>query len=152
GEPDHQRVGERPGLATEVTQVGQADPRLFEDLAMDRLLQRLARFDEAGERGVHAGGETPAAGEEHLFFPLHEDDDRPREAGEAEETAGGAAFRPLAARVFGRRAAATAELVAAVPLDDLGGPSGEGEQVVGDPTVERAQIAEGRSRWWFDVG
>ena len=48
-ERDHQRTRERPWLAAEVMQVGEADVDLFADFAVDCLLERLAGLDKAGQ-------------------------------------------------------------------------------------------------------
>src|SRR5690349_6796411 len=49
GEPDHQLARERPRLAREVAHVLDRDPDLLAHLAANRLLERLARLDEARE-------------------------------------------------------------------------------------------------------
>src|SRR5690242_13499294 len=46
GEPDHQRAGEGPGLASEVPEVLDFDAGLLADLAGDGLLERLSHLDE----------------------------------------------------------------------------------------------------------
>ena len=50
-EADHQRRRERPGLAGDVAHVGHPDADLLAHLAGHRPLERLARLDEAGQRG-----------------------------------------------------------------------------------------------------
>jgi len=47
----------RPRLAGEVTHIRDFDANFFAYLAHQRLLQRLARLDESGQRAVHAGRE-----------------------------------------------------------------------------------------------
>ena len=94
-EADHQRMGEGPGLAAEVADVGDRDPDLLADLADHRLLQRLAGLHEAGEGAVDAGREMGRAGEEDLVSALDAHDHRRRDAGEVLEAAGGAGAREL---------------------------------------------------------
>src|SRR4051812_25817320 len=59
-EADHERVGEGPRLAAEVPNVRDLDADLFAHLAGDRLLERLADFDEARERAVKDAREARA--------------------------------------------------------------------------------------------
>src|SRR5262245_35418332 len=47
---DHQRIGERPGLAGVVSDAADADACLLESLAPHGPFDRLAGLDEAGER------------------------------------------------------------------------------------------------------
>src|SRR3954449_10443626 len=53
-EAQHQRGGERPRLAAAVDDLADDDAGLLPHLADDRVLERLARLDEAGEGGVAA--------------------------------------------------------------------------------------------------
>jgi len=46
---DHQRVGERPRLARDISDLAHVDPRFFLELARDRGLNALAELDEARE-------------------------------------------------------------------------------------------------------
>ena len=55
---------ERPRLAAEVAEVGDADARLLPDLAVDAVLERLTGFDEAGQDAVERLGEPARAGEQ----------------------------------------------------------------------------------------
>ena len=55
---DHQRGGERPGLARMIGDAADRDAGLLLHLAPHRLLDRLARLQEAGERRIHAGREA----------------------------------------------------------------------------------------------
>ena len=104
-EADHQRVRERPGLAAEVADVPHLDPHLLAHLAGDRLLQRLARLDETGERAVDAGGEVGGAGEQELLPALDAHDHGRRDAGELLQAAAraDAARAPPAAAPSRRR-------------------------------------------------
>src|SRR5690349_15700684 len=51
-EAEHQRHGERPRLRGAVEDVADLHARLLQHLALHRLLERLARLDEAGQRRV----------------------------------------------------------------------------------------------------
>ena len=53
-EADHQRGRKRPGLGGVVAHLADADSRLLVHLAGHRLLQAFARFDEPGQRRIHA--------------------------------------------------------------------------------------------------
>ena len=53
---------ERPRLRGDVARVGDLDAGLLAHLARDRLLERLARLDEARERRVAARPATSAGG------------------------------------------------------------------------------------------
>src|SRR5262245_2006098 len=60
-EGDHETVRERPALAAVVAKVRDLYPNLFGGFALDALLDRLARLDEAGKRTVDALGEARRA-------------------------------------------------------------------------------------------
>ena len=64
---DHQRIGKRPGLAGMVDDAAEPDAGFLEGLAPHRVLDRLARLDEAGERRIHAGQEMRAAPEQAVL-------------------------------------------------------------------------------------
>src|SRR5882724_5044021 len=55
GAADHQRRRIGPGLGHVIGDVGAADAAFLENLAPDRVLDGLGRFDKAGEAGIHAG-------------------------------------------------------------------------------------------------
>ena len=61
---DHQRGGERPRLAGVIGDAADADAGFLVRLAPDRVLDRLAGLDEAGEAGVHARREMRLAAEQ----------------------------------------------------------------------------------------
>src|SRR5690606_3118191 len=52
---DHQRVRKRPWLAGVVDHAADAYAGFLQRLATNGVLDRLARFDEAGKAGIHAG-------------------------------------------------------------------------------------------------
>ena len=138
-EGDHQRMRKRPGLAGEIARIGDAHARFLQHLAREALLQRFARFDETGERAVHAGRKTRRAREQDFVSAPDQAHHRRRDARIDDQGAGGAFARALAAAMHSRRAAAAAELMGAVPVDVLQRASGEGEQAVVQPAVQRAQ-------------
>jgi branched-chain amino acid aminotransferase len=145
GEADHQRVGERPRLAADVAHVGDLDPHLLTDLAADRLLERLARLDEAGERAEEPRRQVVAAPEEHPVAPPHEDDHRRRDAREAGEATPRAAPCELARGLLAGGAAAAAETVGAAPFEDVEGAHGEPRLGGGEGAEQRPQLAQLRA-------
>ena len=74
---DHQRIGERPGLAGVIDDAAEPDAGFLQRLAPHRVLDRLARLDEAGERRIHAGHEMRAAAEQ-AALARHRQHDRHR--------------------------------------------------------------------------
>ena len=74
---DHQRGRERPGLRGEIGDLAAADSRLLEDFAAHRILDRLARFEKAGEARIHRLGEARLAPEQAIVaIDRQHDDDR----------------------------------------------------------------------------
>src|SRR5207249_902317 len=72
-EPEHDVAGKRPGLARVILHRADGYARLLEHLASHRLLQRLARLNEAGERGVHVRPREPLRmAEQHLVAAGHQ--------------------------------------------------------------------------------
>src|SRR5882672_2001034 len=126
-ERDHQRVRERPRLAREVADVAYSQADFLVHLAREALLERLARLDEAGERAVHPGWKVRAPRQEELFLPLDQGHDRRRHPWVGRELAGRADPHTLVASGYGRRAATPAELVRAVPGDELQRPARQRE-------------------------
>ena len=57
GASDHQRRRIGPGLRHVIVHVGAADAGFLENLAADRVLDGLGRFDEAGQARIHPGHE-----------------------------------------------------------------------------------------------
>src|SRR5690606_867744 len=138
-EGDHQRMRERPRLAGEVADVAYSHADLLGHLALQALLERLAGLDEAGERAVHPGREVRAAREEELALPLDERHDGGRHSRIGGEPACRADAAALLPPRLGAGAAAAAELVRAVPVDELQGAPGEREVRVLEHREERAQ-------------
>ena len=122
---------ERNALSPEqiVSAIFTATPDLNADFLLhfpcDALFERLARFDEAGKRAVHAGGKVRAASEQQLTPALHHRHDCRGDARIHRELACRAHPYPLVG--LGRRpsAAAAAELVRAVPVEQLDGAAGQ---------------------------
>src|SRR5262249_6619384 len=124
GEADHELVRERPGLAAEVAQVADLDPRFLVDLARDRLLPPLARLDEAGQHAEDRLSEGAVARQQDAILALDAHDHRRAEPREAQLPAARALHGALGLGPHGRLAAAAAEAVAALPLHDLAGAAG----------------------------
>src|SRR3954468_3072617 len=75
-EAQHQRRRERPGLAAAIDDVVDGDAALLADLADDRLLQRLPRLDETGQRRVATARPARLPSEQAAVTTVvNEDDD-----------------------------------------------------------------------------
>src|SRR5438105_520965 len=124
-EADHQLARKGPGLAGEVGDRLDLDADLLLDLPGDGLLERFARFDEAGQAAVEGTAKELVARQQQLALALHQHDHGGVDAREV----GGAAARTAAGALLGdqlgRRPAAAAEGVARIPLQDLEGASGD---------------------------
>src|SRR5262249_60069920 len=112
---DNQRQGKGPGLRGEMGDAAARDAGLLLPLAPYRLLDVLARFDEAGEARPHGRGEARRAPEQAMLA-LHRqhDDDRigaRKMLGPARRTLA----LPAALDRVGRGAAVGAEAMARVP-------------------------------------
>src|SRR5918999_97033 len=70
-EAEHQRRRERPRLRRDVARRADLDAALLGDLARDRLLEALARLDEAGERRVAPLRPAGRAAEQHAVAVGH---------------------------------------------------------------------------------
>ena len=55
-EPNHQRIGERPGLAAEIADIADVNAHFLKDLALGALFQRLTGLDKAGDYAVATWG------------------------------------------------------------------------------------------------
>src|SRR5438270_373738 len=64
---DHQRSGERPGLRGDIAHLVADNAALLADLAPHRLLDRLAGFEKAGQRRIHALGKARLPAEQATF-------------------------------------------------------------------------------------
>src|SRR5262245_12834516 len=134
---------ERPRLAGDVARPRNLDADFLGHLPGEALLERLARLDEAGERAVHAGREVRAARKQDLAAAANERHDRRGHPGIGRKLADRTDAHALLAVRLGATAAAAAELVVAVPVDELKRPAGEGEVRVVEYGEERAQPFEG---------
>jgi len=75
GEADHERPGERPGLAAQVAHGLDGDADFLADLPHDAGLEGLAALDEAGEHGVAVRRPDRLAGQQDLVpAVVHEAD------------------------------------------------------------------------------
>lgn len=74
-EAEHQLRRERPALAAEITDVTDAEMRLFVDLTSHRLLGRLACLHEAGNAGEDVLIALGMSSQEDAVTPAHQDDD-----------------------------------------------------------------------------
>ena len=95
---DHQRVRHRPGLGRVIVHTADADAGFFLGFAPHRLFHGFARFQEAGQAGIHAGREMRAAAEQApgvLDIDGEHDDHRIRSR--KQHVAAGRAFAPVAA-------------------------------------------------------
>ena len=100
---DHQRGGEGPGLARMIGDAADRDAGLLLHLAPHRLLDRLARLQESGERGIHAGREARLPAEQAALAVDRQHDDDRIDARKRLDLAGGADAADAAA--LQRRAA-----------------------------------------------
>src|SRR5690606_10053612 len=112
---DHQLRGERPRLAGDVPYVAHTHAGLLEHLALDGLLDRLARLDEAGERREAVRRKPRLAPEENLALALDEHDRHRVDARKMLRPASGAVALPAALGKRCRLPAARAEPVPRVP-------------------------------------
>src|SRR3954463_12096690 len=129
----------RPRLAPDGARPRHLDADLLRDFAREALFERLARPDEARESAVHPGREVRAAGEQNLTASPDERHDRRRHSRIRGELARWAYAHALLAVRLGARATAAAELVRAVPVEELQRPAGESEVSVVEHAEERPQ-------------
>src|SRR5207302_8126193 len=74
-EAEHDRGGEGPGLRGVVANLADADAGLLTYLARHRILETLARLDEAGQGRVLALGPGTLAAEQSALAIGHQHDD-----------------------------------------------------------------------------
>src|ERR1041384_8704309 len=108
-----------PGLSRDVAQVLNLDTDFLAHFAMDAILDRFAGFDESGERAVDGLWEALRAREQKLPAARDQHHHRRRDARPDDMSACRTFLGPLAFSIACRRAAAPAEVMAAVPFDDL---------------------------------
>ena len=136
---DHQRMRERPRLAGEVADVADRDAYFLAHLAVDAILDRLSRLDEARERAVHPGRKPRRAREEQLAAARDEHHHRRRDARVGDIAARRAFLGALTLLVSRRRPASATVTMGAVPFHDLKGAGGDREQGLRQPEEQRAQ-------------
>src|SRR5208282_135719 len=143
-EAEHDRGRKRPRLGGVVAHVRNADAGLLEHLARDRVLQALARLDEAGKGRVHAGRPDALAAQEAALAPAHQHDHRRIGAG---EMLGLALWVCADAHVAGRgtqrrSAAHAAEAVVAMAVENASGIGEERALAVLEQWTMAAQVSE----------
>jgi len=116
---DHQRGRERPGLAGDILHITHPHARFLEHLARHGLLDRFAWLDKARQRRVAPRGKARLAAKQELALPFDRHD---RDRIDAREVLGlaihlGALALPAALSELGGIAAARAEAVARMPID-----------------------------------
>src|SRR4051794_30589070 len=112
---DHQRGREGPGLRGEVAHLADRHARLLLGLAANRVLDRLAGLDEAGEARIGVRHEAGLAAEKAALAAVHQHDGDGVRARKVLRLAGGAIAAKAGAGEDGRRAAVRAEAVARMP-------------------------------------
>src|SRR5689334_40305 len=96
GERDHERMWKGPRLAREIFEAVHLDADFLAHLAVDAILDGLARLDEARERAVHRAREARRAREQDLAAADHQRHHRRRHPWIGNESAGGTLARALA--------------------------------------------------------
>src|SRR5438309_9262907 len=109
----------RPRLAGEIGDAVDVDADFLLHLAPDAVLDRFARFDEAGERAVASRRKSMRARKQQLASAGDERHHRGRHARICNVTAYRTFLRAFARLVSRGCAAATAVAVRTVPLHDL---------------------------------
>ena len=143
-EADHQRAGERPGLGRVVAEPRDGDPGFLHHLARDRLFQRFAGFDESREGRKHARGPFGLVGQQAYITSRHQNDDGRIGSRMVIDPAirRGATAHISALVGSGRRAAASAEAMPAVPVAE---PARKGKQcrvLAGQNRSHRPEVDE----------
>jgi hypothetical protein len=141
---DHQRGREGPGLAHHIADRMDRDAGFLLQFARDRFLDRLARLDEAGERGIAAGRPAMLAAEQHPSLMLGEHDRNGIDAREMFGRTGFAAPRPAGLVRMGRPTADRAEAMPGMPEDEAARGAvernvGRGDEI-GEATRPRRRI------------
>src|SRR5271165_3295560 len=112
---DHQRAREWPGLRGEVIDASDANSNLFRHLAADGVFDRLPRFHESGEAGIHLRRETRLTAEQTLVAIDDEHNDGGIRARKMLGAAGVASAPPASAKNARRRAAVRTKAVPRMP-------------------------------------
>src|SRR5215813_3350819 len=108
-ESQHQALRHRPGLAADIPDAADGDPRLLSDLARHGLLRGLPRLDETGQDGDPARGPEAVACEQAAILVVgHEHDHGRVDPGEVFAAVDRAASRVPRGGWHGQGAAARA--------------------------------------------
>ena len=145
-EPDHQRARERPRLRGDVADLADLHARLLAHLAPDRLLERLAGLDEAGQHGEAALRPARLAAEQKPVAVHHAHDHDRVGAREVVGVAGRAVAFVAAVGVLRGPAAVGAEAVAPVPGDERCRVRGERRLISAGSSVAASRSPAGRPR------
>jgi hypothetical protein len=100
GKGDHKGVGERPGLASEIADIFNVDPRLFFYFACYRFFEGFSRFNKTGDDAIKFFLKPARAGKEHFVIFLYKNNYGRRNAGEHGKGACGALPREHVAAFF----------------------------------------------------
>lgn len=95
---------------------------------------------------MEAGGVAGGVGEKELVFTADEHDDGRRDAGIAAQAAVGADFGAVLGHLH-RGGAPAAELVVAVPVNDVDAPAGEAQNIVVNLAEQPPQTHKAHSLW-----
>ncbi len=113
---DHQRGWKRPGLRRKITHGADADARLLEGLAADRILDRFAGLEESREARIGPGLKPRLPAEQALLAPRDQHDHDGIGAGKMLRFASRAIAAEARMRHHGAGAAIGAEAVARMPV------------------------------------
>ena len=94
-EPQHQRLGKRPGLAVIILHIGDFQPHFFPHFPADGVLQRLAEFHESGNQAIAARRAAGIAGQQQFPLVFHCHNNSGIDPGIDHIAAFGADHRPL---------------------------------------------------------
>ncbi|CFW49278.1 Uncharacterised protein [Bordetella pertussis] len=135
-------MGERPGLAAEIAQVAHAQADFLLHLAVHRVLDAFADFDEAGQRRIAGRGVARMASQQDVLAALDQHHHGRRDAGVGVQPARGALQAQLVPGMLHGGGADAAVAMGAHPFGDLEGPAGQ-RRPLAQLGQQRAQLAEG---------
>ena len=141
---DHQRGRERPGLRAEIGHLAAEDAGFLAGFTPHRVLDRLARLEEAGEARPHGRPETRAAAEQAVLALGRQHDHHRIGAREMLGVALRTIALPAGADRLRRRAAVRAEAVTQMPMQHRLG-LGDRRQMLGPDQPlhrDRAQVGD----------
>ena len=143
-ESEHQGGGEGPGLRSDIADRIHAHTRFLVDLAGDRILQALARFDEAGQRGIASRRPARLPAQQGPIAVAHQHDDGridARKEFRAAFAAGALEAVPRAAR-SSRSTADPAMPVPGAPHQQCAGTGQDGRLGLGQFREQGAQLGQ----------